>query len=217
MSIGLITLLRADAGSAPVGSDLTNTYIIVRPLLVNVSDGPTQPSPPASIPTDISDGVTKQDPETLREIAAFAVDLAKYQHVQVQQELGAEAVDEDELPPEAARRRPDPIAAPSDAFNKNGDYTPATAKQLPRRQLRGQHNEPEILRPLAWGLRPHKSGSRKVSDGKLEPSIRNVFDAAGEPVKSHPRIQIADRPDHSSRRGLLVVEKENCRFSRGIN
>ncbi len=60
-----------------------------------------EPTPPASAPKYIREGLTKQTPETLREIARYADALADHEIKQAESQLDDEtAVGDDETPDE---------------------------------------------------------------------------------------------------------------------
>ena len=61
-----------------------------------------EPTPPESAPKYLREGLGKQDPDTLREIAAYADRLAEYKQAETERELEERSadVDEDDVPEE---------------------------------------------------------------------------------------------------------------------
>jgi len=62
-------------------------------------NGNGPPSPPTSLPKYLKEGLPKQNPDTLRAIASFAMELADYRETQLHHQLEAAAVDDNDVPP----------------------------------------------------------------------------------------------------------------------
>mgnify|MGYP006303290563 FL=1 len=60
-----------------------------------MSDEPVEPDAPSSLPKYLREGTQKQDAQTLRDLAEYAVALADHREVQAESELEEQAVDED--------------------------------------------------------------------------------------------------------------------------
>ncbi|MEZ3118036.1 hypothetical protein RYH80_19130 [Halobaculum sp. MBLA0147] len=66
------------------------------------TDCPTgEPDAPDSLPTYLVDGVSKQDADTLRELAAYATAMADWQEAEAQQKLESDAEHDTDTVPDA--------------------------------------------------------------------------------------------------------------------